>query len=146
MMNLNIFYKKRGGFICKMKKLFITIILIFIFTISYAEIDVQKYQKQYWYLKNYQQKGYIKFIISSGHYYDFKIHLNDKQYVFFLKGKYNKYSMSIIESSGYEYEKIECNRKEIIRFENIMEKGYYIIRIYNNNENDNFIDMKYGEY
>ena len=130
----------------KFKSIIIILFLsIYCYSEQFQHIDINKYKKQYSYINDYKQQGRIIFLIRANHYYEFKINLKKGQYLFILKGE-DGFKHSIIEPSGYEYEIIKSNflDNEVIRFENIMEKGIYKIKIYS--DVDNTIEMIYGIY
>lgn len=54
-----------------------------------------------------------------------------------------------MEIGGYSFchfFRYDAEDGEVIRFENIMEKGFYIIKIYNKSKTENIIDLRYGTY
>ena len=125
-----------------MKKLLILFLMLP--CISFADFNIYKYQKEYWYLNNYKQINNTKFIVKAKYPYYYKLKLDSKQYVFFLNSK-DVYKMSIIEPSGYEYPKMFSTVEgEIVRFENIMDKGEYIIKIYS--DKNIVVEFYYGTY
>ena len=127
-------------------RIIICFIIIYIaITISLAEESclVQQSINQYWYLKTYTPISKVCFKIQEQSEYLFNIKLEDKQYVFLFKGQL-PFKVFLIEPSGNSLEIGSTLDGELVVFENIMEKGDYILKIKSFDKNE--IKLEWGTY
>ena len=125
-----------------MKKLIFIFILIP--TFLFASDVAQDYKYTYRCLDNYQVESFTEFNIKAFHFYELKVKLkSNTQYCFILSG-IDSFHVQFIEPSGNKWGMHDSENNRMIIFENIMDKGEYIIWVYSNTNNR--LKLFYGEY